>query len=663
MVQAEKYPSAPIATRGILRPLAWRLAIGIERIRERISDILGGTEADTLGVFRKLMIGQSTPDSPASLLMILGFIHLLTATGIHLYVLSSWIHFFGRNALFSLGFSARRGLMVTRGLVLVTSLFAWLLSGARPGMLRPLIVVGLRSLAKALGIKWRIGAPLFIALSADLGVALALSLSGNPHAWAPGRWIYALAVGGGLLSLGDEENNGESSFFARLKHHLHQHLRLAIASWAFSAVFEAFVTHRFALATPVLSVITLPLYASILYPLALGFSAFATPLKLIATFGNQATQLMADAALAIPSVWVVSLPALGGGIFVATLMTSFEKRLQNSFYTLGILSVLALCAREAQVLLNANPPTVRWQAATVEQLDVGQGDSTLVMNEKGQAGLIDTGSSHTLSDSAWIDLLSSRGITELSWIALTHLDEDHSGGVSRLARLVPIRCVETTQTILETPKANSLKNALQDVGVPLRDWSAGCVPLPTTVLTEKKSKKNGNAIMGALFVPLQNGGGYLSLGDAEKSQELQLLNSAWLAENIEKWGAVELFKAGHHGSKTSNSEALLRRLKPSEVWVSAGVGNRYGHPNAQTLERFSELAIPVFRTDQQGVIHHKTHPAKEFNPRFSPAHKGQTPYLPQSRLNYRTGLERSGVYQKDLDGEGEDRPPLQYEQR
>ena len=68
---------------------------------------------------------------------------------------------------------------------------------------------------------------------------------------------------------------------------------------------------------------------------------------------------------------------------------------------------------------------------------------------------------------------------------------------------------------------------------------------------------------------------------------------------------VNVLKAGHHGSKGSSSEAFLDQLEPSLALVSAGVNNRFKHPNDETLERFQERHIKVLRTDQDGAIRFK----------------------------------------------------------
>lgn len=65
---------------------------------------------------------------------------------------------------------------------------------------------------------------------------------------------------------------------------------------------------------------------------------------------------------------------------------------------------------------------------------------------------------------------------------------------------------------------------------------------------------------------------------------------------------VTFLKLGHHGSLTSTSRELLRSVRPGAAVVSAGEGNRFGHPHAEVLERVETAGIGLFRTDQDGDV-------------------------------------------------------------
>jgi competence protein ComEC len=65
---------------------------------------------------------------------------------------------------------------------------------------------------------------------------------------------------------------------------------------------------------------------------------------------------------------------------------------------------------------------------------------------------------------------------------------------------------------------------------------------------------------------------------------------------------VRVIKVGHHGSRTSSSEAFLSRYRPDVALISAGRGNLFGHPAPEVLARLQRIGAEIFRTDRDGAI-------------------------------------------------------------
>ena len=65
---------------------------------------------------------------------------------------------------------------------------------------------------------------------------------------------------------------------------------------------------------------------------------------------------------------------------------------------------------------------------------------------------------------------------------------------------------------------------------------------------------------------------------------------------------VDLFKLGHHGSKTSSSEYFLDCVQPKIGVISAGLHNKYGHPNPGVLTRIHQHGIQDWGTYDHGAI-------------------------------------------------------------
>ena len=97
-------------------------------------------------------------------------------------------------------------------------------------------------------------------------------------------------------------------------------------------------------------------------------------------------------------------------------------------------------------------------------------------------------------------------------------------------------------------------------------------------------------------VLVQNGNNrFLFTGDAEEKAEEDILNNG-----IDI--SADVYAAAHHGSKTATSQAFLDKVSPTYVVISAGEGNKYGHPHAEVLNRLRAAGKSVFRTDEQGTI-------------------------------------------------------------
>ena len=91
----------------------------------------------------------------------------------------------------------------------------------------------------------------------------------------------------------------------------------------------------------------------------------------------------------------------------------------------------------------------------------------------------------------------------------------------------------------------------------------------------------------------------LLTGDAEKPVEADMLESAQVKP-------VTLLKVGHHGSRTSSSEAFLDQLQPRFAFISDGYMNQFHHPHPDVLERLVQHHTLVFRTDQRGLLTFRT---------------------------------------------------------
>ena len=255
-----------------------------------------------------------------------------------------------------------------------------------------------------------------------------------------------------------------------------------------------------------------------------------------------------------------------------------------------------LDAPDAELL--ADSPT------TVTVLDVGQGDAVLI-GQDGEYCLIDTGTADTAD--ALARSLQLAGIGRLRYLVLTHPHADHTGGAAAVLEALPVETLlvpawdppegETTawpRAVLEQAAA---------AGVPLTETSRGdCFALGGGTLQilqggSALTADEDDANNGSLCLLFTAGGfRYLATGDAEADAEQALV------DHYGRGLHAVLYKAGHHGSSTSSSEALLSAVQPQAAVISCGRDNDYGHPHAEVLRRLAAYGVDVYRTDEQGTI-------------------------------------------------------------
>ena len=111
--------------------------------------------------------------------------------------------------------------------------------------------------------------------------------------------------------------------------------------------------------------------------------------------------------------------------------------------------------------------------------------------------------------------------------------------------------------------------------------------------TKEWVQTNPASIVGKLFIGKRT---VLFTGDSPISIEKYLLQTI---PNILK---SDILKLGHHGSKYSSSVEYLKAVAPSLALISAGIDNKYGHPNPDTLARLKTLNIPYVSTQDHGTV-------------------------------------------------------------
>lgn len=260
--------------------------------------------------------------------------------------------------------------------------------------------------------------------------------------------------------------------------------------------------------------------------------------------------------------------------------------------------LLGMCAVVLLVLMVAD---VRWRcfaSARICVMDVGQADAILVADGSSTL-LVDAG-----LDGRVAAALSRNHVRHLDAVVLTHLDEDHVGGLDDLIGACSVGEVYVAEGVANL-MGDELRAAVERLcGRGPLELAYGdvisCGGFTARVVwpREPVSDEDGNADSVVLSVKYDEDGRSLSAlltGDAEQEQTAEVL----LAGDV---GDVDLLKVGHHGSAVSVSAEQAQALSPEVSVASAGEGNRYGHPRAECVEALESAGSCFLCTIDAGDV-------------------------------------------------------------
>ena len=196
--------------------------------------------------------------------------------------------------------------------------------------------------------------------------------------------------------------------------------------------------------------------------------------------------------------------------------------------------------------------------------------------------------------------LKGKGLAKLDMLILTHADADHVEGAEEIVREIAIKEVHVTPNSMDKAV---MKDFLQEAAkekIIIREqlaghaWTVGIHTFRYIWPIETNYEGNNDSL-----VLVMESGQFKALftGDLEKEGETALVQNAY--EDIKD---VTLLKAGHHGSKTSSTEAFLNATKPQLTIFMAGKNNRYNHPHREVIERFNTKGLAYLTTGEVGTI-------------------------------------------------------------
>lgn len=277
-----------------------------------------------------------------------------------------------------------------------------------------------------------------------------------------------------------------------------------------------------------------------------------------------------------------------------TIITSSIQK--NSMIVLGFLVSFA-----GLILINTipllAPPTLQ-----VSFLDIGQGDAIWIQAPNGRELLIDSGPDQSIIDR----LGETKNFFDrtIDMILATHSDADHIGGFPYVLDRYKIGTVIESEisspTLIDrtfgqkvaSEHANTL-TARNGERIIL-DPKYGVV---IDVLFPDQNPNGWETNEASIVVKVSYGDtSFLLTGDSPSDVEDYLVKT--YGEQLKS----DVLKLGHHGSKTSSSDVFLQAVHPTTAIVSAGLGNKYGHPAPEVIERVESINAQILETSQLGTI-------------------------------------------------------------
>ncbi|MDS0260536.1 lamin tail domain-containing protein [Haloarcula sp. S1CR25-12] len=242
----------------------------------------------------------------------------------------------------------------------------------------------------------------------------------------------------------------------------------------------------------------------------------------------------------------------------------------------------------------------------VHYINVGQSVSTLVVGPTGETMLIDTG--HFTDDGEYVlQYLRNQDIDHIDYMVVSHNDADHIGGnaaiidyyeteADGIGAIYDPGIAASTQTYndyLDAVEEHdvTLYSTREGDSIPFEDVDVDVFGPPEPYIENEGRNEN------SLVLKLTHGNAsFLLTGDAEDDQE------AYLVEEYGSQLDSTVLKAGHHGSSSSTSEALIDASQPEAVVISSAYDSQYGHPTEEVLQRLADRSLSTYWTATHGNI-------------------------------------------------------------
>lgn len=249
-------------------------------------------------------------------------------------------------------------------------------------------------------------------------------------------------------------------------------------------------------------------------------------------------------------------------------------------------------------------------------IDVGQGDSTLIITPKGKKILIDGGGNdgYSIGKKLLLPYLLDRKIKEIDYMIISHFDTDHCDGLLYLIEQINVKNIiignqyeqnDNYRKFLNLIKKNknNIIIAKMEEKILIEENVYIDILWPSLNNSIYENSINNNSIVCKLSYKNFS---VLFTGDIEEVAEKELIHEIGDLNILKS----TVLKVAHHGSKTSSTKEFLNAVNAKYALIGVGKNNKFGHPSDTTIENLNKTNTKIFRTDEMGEIEIKTNGKK-----------------------------------------------------
>lgn len=237
---------------------------------------------------------------------------------------------------------------------------------------------------------------------------------------------------------------------------------------------------------------------------------------------------------------------------------------------------------------------------SVHMIDVGQGESILIVTPNNKTILIDAGEP---SQGARVkSYLSRNKVDKINLLIATHPHADHIGGLPEIINNFEIEKIIMPQKSHTSSTFEKLLTAIKSKGLSVSPaLPDSAIEFDENVrlhfLGPIKDYGDNLNLWSVVFRLDYKNKSFLFTGDMEYEAEMDLINT-YSEDNLE----ANVLNVGHHGANTSTSQQFLNYVNPEIALISSGKDNAYGHPHNEVIERLEAFGTFIYRTDLQQTV-------------------------------------------------------------